>query len=91
MKTTLIDGGDAGEISTKSELIIEFMNRVELARGVDDVVETDEGIIKHFCPKGLGDALHFDYKGVKVCLRGNREKLEAQLNLTIEEKMHGIK
>jgi len=78
-------------MSTKSELIIEFMNRVELTRGHDDIIETDEGIIKHFCPRGLGDALHFDYKGVKVCLRGTRDALEKQLNLTIEEKMHGSK
>lgn len=91
MKTTLIDSESTGEISTKSEMIMEFMNRVEMARGQDDIVETDEGIIKHFCPKGLGDALHFDYRGMKICLKGNREKLEHQLNLTIEEKMHGPK
>lgn len=89
MKTQVIDGGDAGEFDTQDERIIDFMNRVEITRGHDDIIETTQNIINHFVPKGLGNALHFDYKGVKVCLVGTREALERKLEETIEEKMHG--
>lgn len=72
----------------KSETIIDFMNRVELTRGNDDIIETTPEIIKHFCPKGLGSAKHFTYKGLIVCAHGDRGFIEHDMAMTIEQKMH---
>lgn len=88
LKTHLIDGGSSEEMSTQSETIIDFMNRVELTRGHDDIIETSPEIIKHFNPKGLGEATHFTYKGLIVCEFGKRAAVEAAMNMTLEEKLH---
>lgn len=87
MSTNKISG-DAGEMLTKDETIIEFMNRVELTRGQDDVIEASPSVFKHFCPKG---GSHFTYKGLIVCEMGKRDELEAAMNMTHEEKMMALK
>lgn len=88
MKSHLIDG-DAGEMMTQSESIVDFMNRVELTRGSDDIIEAPENIIKHFQPRGLGPSGFFTYKGLIVCPLGKRDDVETTLSLTREQIMHG--
>lgn len=87
MKTNMVSG-DAREWQEGSETIIEFMNRVEITRGNDDIIETTPAIIKHFNPRGLGTATHFTYKGLIVCEEGRRPEVEKNLAMTLEEKMH---
>ncbi len=67
---------------------MEFMNRVELAQENQNIIETTDSIIKHFVPKGLGEAGYFTYKGVIVCPIGKTPDVEHRLNMTLEQMMH---
>lgn len=64
-------------------------NKLPLAEGESfqkDYVEASEAIIKHFLPEGLGEANHFDYRGVKVYSVGGHNKDKP---MTVDEKLHG--
>lgn len=89
MKTSMIDV-EGEEFSTKDESIIEFMNRVEMARGKKLILEAQPQIIKHYNPNGLSEAHpYFTYKGVVVCPEGKTEDVIEIMNQTLEEKLHG--
>lgn len=49
-------------------------------------VETTDEVIRQFLPEGLGKDLHFNYRGVKVYLKGNKEKENIK---TVDEALHG--
>lgn len=73
----------------RSETIIDFMNRVELSKNSEEIIEAGEHIIKHFQPRGLGANPWFNYKGIIVCPEGKKEEVERIMNMTHEELLHG--
>lgn len=52
-------------------------------------VEADMAIIDYFNPNGLGEGKYFIYQGVKVFPQGEMEKIKAEENKSLVNKLHG--
>ena len=78
------------EYDIQNEKILDFMNRVELAKGVETAIEASDAIIKHFMPRGLDPkSPFFIYKGIIISPIGKLSEVDRILNMSMEEKMHG--
>lgn len=80
--------------SKREETILEFNNRVEMAKlenaGSDRIfVEASDKILALIMPRGLGEAGYFNYKDVYVVPEGKTEEVSTKLDLTREELAHG--
>lgn len=61
----------------------------------DEWVETSPEIIRHYNRNGLGKTADgvairfFIYNGIKVCPFGEQESIEAEMNRSVNSKVHG--
>lgn len=78
---------------TAEETLFDFERKVSNAMlGGDEIIETHEKIINHFNPGGLNGSPYFIYKGVRVCLTGETEKvLKDPLSVQASKRLHGTK
>lgn len=79
-------------VDDTKETISGFLAKIDTAKMEGhDWVETSEDVIKYYNrgPKGLNGAEFFIYQGIKVCLPGQSERIEANMHIPIAERMHG--
>lgn len=78
------------ELDDKKETISMFKDKIDNAKIVgDEYVETSEEIIKYFNPRGLNGADYFFYQGIKVCLPGKIEEIQARESRDLQDEVFG--
>lgn len=70
--------------------LTEFRHKIDAAKmSGDEWIETDQRMINYYVKGGLGNAGYFLFDGIKVCLHGTRDEIEAREGMTSEVRMHG--
>lgn len=72
------------------ETLATFEARISEAQMAgDEWIETTDEILKFFNRKGMNGAKYFVYKGIKVCLKGEREEIEKECDEPLSRKLFG--
>lgn len=76
--------------SNEHETLTEFQNKIDQATlNGDEWVETTPAIIKYFNRNGLGRSEYFIYKGIKVCVNGQSERIQNNMNKQLGQVIYG--
>lgn len=79
-------------VNDVASTVREFLDKVFVAQqNGDEWIEVSDDIIKHYQPKGLGDAGYFIYgtPAVKVCPTGGLERAQNYLDRNLGQEKHG--
>lgn len=78
----------ASEYDTELMKLTNAIEYAKLQPGVH-IIEVPAELIERAAPRALETAKWVNYKGVILCPEGTREQVEEEMNLTLEEKLHG--
>jgi hypothetical protein len=75
---------EEGKINT----LTEFMDAVMEAKLTgQEWIEVSPKIIQYYNKNGLGSAKYFIFQGIKVCNYGESEKIQAEMEMSWEDKL----
>ena len=88
---------DRGSVETFIESRNKFMQSIQASKGLGyDWVETTQEVLDAMFPQGFGKLWgkpveFINYDGVKVCLEGQAERLQAEMDTPLDLRLHNDK